>query len=58
MFKLEWGTSSCFINYSPFYNVDVPKLNTIVIHTPTFEWYMAWCSSKHGYQKDICLREI
>ena len=26
--------------------------------TPVCEWYLVWCGSKNGYQKDMCLIEI
>ena len=30
----------------------------ISIRASIFEWYVVWCGSKNGYQKDICLIEI
>ena len=33
--------------------VDVPNLNTTVIWTPVFEWYMVKCGSKNWPQKDV-----
>ena len=30
----------------------------ILIKAPKFEWFVLWCGSKNGYQKDICLKEI
>jgi hypothetical protein len=38
--------------------VDNPYLVTFLIKTPTSKWYVVWCSSKNGQQKDMCLEEI
>ena len=40
------------------YNVDVPKLNTIIFWTPILEWHVVKCGSKNGHQRDMCLKEI
>jgi hypothetical protein len=36
--------------------VDVPKSNTTIIWTPTFEWYAFRCRSKKWRQTDMCFR--
>ena len=36
--------------------VDVPKSNTTIIWTPTFEWYVFRCGSKNWRQTDICFK--
>ena len=38
--------------------VDNPHSVTFLIEVPIFEWYMIWCGSKNGYQKDTCSKEI
>ena len=38
--------------------VDVPNVDTYLNRTHVFEWYMAKCVSKNGYEKDTCLRKI
>ena len=38
--------------------VEVPKLVTYLYWTPICEWYVVWCVSKNGYEKDMCLKEI
>ena len=34
--------------------VDNPYLVTFLIKTPISKWYVVWCSSKNGQQKDMC----
>ena len=37
----------------------MPNSITYLHQTPIFEWYVARCGPKNGYQKDImCLKEI
>lgn len=38
--------------------VDVLKSNSVLIWTPVFELYVAWCRSKNGHHKDLRIREI
>ena len=33
-------------------------LATFLIEAPIFEWYVVWCGSKYGYQKDMCSKRI
>ena len=42
----------------PMGKVDNPYLVTFLIMTPILEWYVIWCGSKNGYQKDMSLKEI
>jgi hypothetical protein len=32
--------------------------NVYLNQTPIFEWFVVWCDSKNGYQKDMCLNMI
>ena len=36
----------------------MPNLVTFLHWEPLSGWYAVGCSSKNGYQKDICLQEI
>ena len=36
----------------------MPKLNTTIIQTPTFEWYVVRCETENGHKKDMCLKVI
>ena len=38
--------------------VDNSYLVTFLMKTPISKWYVVWCSSKYGQQKDMCLEEI
>ena len=31
------------------------NLVTCLNRAPTYEWYVVWCGSKNGYQKDMYL---
>ena len=33
-------------------------VNTLLIRTPIFEWYVVWCGSKNKSQKEMCLEEV
>ena len=35
------------------HNLGVSNSITYLDRTPIFEWYVVWCSSKNGYQKDV-----
>ena len=38
--------------------IDMPNSTTYPKRTHVFEWYVVWCGSKSGYQKDKCFEEI
>ena len=40
------------------HKVDVPNSVTCPTQKPIFEWYVVWCGSKNGHQKDMRLKEI
>ena len=40
------------------HKVDNPYSVTFLIETPTFEWYVVWCSAKNAYEKDMRSTEI
>ena len=47
--------AECKVHYS---KVDMPNSVTYRNQTPTCEWYVVWCGSKNGYQKDMRSKEI
>jgi len=36
----------------------MPKLNTTMIYTPIFEWYVVRCGFKNWHHKHMCLKEL
>ena len=63
--KLCIWLSYCMQNHASFFvlsfsascrslKVDLPNMVTYLIQIPIFEWYVLWCGSKNGYQKNMC----